>query len=177
MHLSYVREGTGHALIGARQWIPREQIEDPVRSLVMGAAAGPGLPHQGPAGHRHQHGRRRRRDPAGLLLRRRGVRQLHPAARALRGQRPGLRAAGAVELHPRPGRGHQADLRAGGRGAAEGQAALGGPLRRARLQGRALVRLGLARHRLAAPPPADPPAPEDRGAGLSLLLRARRPAR
>jgi SRSO17 transposase len=36
VHLSYVREKTGHALIGARQWIPREQIEDPVRSVVMG---------------------------------------------------------------------------------------------------------------------------------------------
>ena len=36
VHLSYVRERTGHALIGARQWIPREQIEDPVKSLVMG---------------------------------------------------------------------------------------------------------------------------------------------
>jgi SRSO17 transposase len=36
VHLSYVREKTGHALIGARQWIPREHIEDPVRSLVMG---------------------------------------------------------------------------------------------------------------------------------------------
>ena len=36
MHLAYVREHAGHALIGARQWIPREQIEDPVRSLVMG---------------------------------------------------------------------------------------------------------------------------------------------
>jgi len=36
VHLCYVREGAGHALIGARQWIPREQIEDPVRSLVMG---------------------------------------------------------------------------------------------------------------------------------------------
>ena len=36
VHLSYVREGAGHALIGARQWIPREQIEDPVKSLVMG---------------------------------------------------------------------------------------------------------------------------------------------
>jgi SRSO17 transposase len=36
VHLSYVRERTGHALIGARQWIPREQIEDPVRSLIMG---------------------------------------------------------------------------------------------------------------------------------------------
>ena len=36
VHLSYVREGTGHALIGARQWIPHEHLEDPVRSLVMG---------------------------------------------------------------------------------------------------------------------------------------------
>jgi SRSO17 transposase len=34
--LSYVREQTGHALIGARQWIPREHITDPVKSLVMG---------------------------------------------------------------------------------------------------------------------------------------------
>jgi SRSO17 transposase len=29
-------EGAGHALIGARQWIPREHIEDPVKSLVTG---------------------------------------------------------------------------------------------------------------------------------------------
>jgi SRSO17 transposase len=36
VHLSYVRARTGHALIGARQWIPREHIEDPVKSLVMG---------------------------------------------------------------------------------------------------------------------------------------------
>lgn len=36
VHLSYVRQGTGHALIGARQWIPREQIADPVTSLVTG---------------------------------------------------------------------------------------------------------------------------------------------
>jgi hypothetical protein len=35
-HLSYVREKTGHALIGAHQQIPREHIDDPVRSLVMG---------------------------------------------------------------------------------------------------------------------------------------------
>jgi SRSO17 transposase len=40
VHLSYVREGTGHALIGARQWIPREQIEDPVKSVVMGLPPG-----------------------------------------------------------------------------------------------------------------------------------------
>jgi SRSO17 transposase len=36
VHLSYVRENAGHALAGARQWIPREQIQDPVASLVMG---------------------------------------------------------------------------------------------------------------------------------------------
>jgi SRSO17 transposase len=36
VHVSLVREQTGHALIGARQWIAREHIEDPVSSLVMG---------------------------------------------------------------------------------------------------------------------------------------------
>jgi SRSO17 transposase len=36
VHLSCVREKTGHALAGARQWIPREHIEDPVTSLVTG---------------------------------------------------------------------------------------------------------------------------------------------
>ncbi len=36
VHLSYVRDKTGHALIGARQWIPREHLEDPVKSLIMG---------------------------------------------------------------------------------------------------------------------------------------------
>ena len=36
VHLSYVREDTGHALIAARQWIPREQIGDPVKRQIMG---------------------------------------------------------------------------------------------------------------------------------------------
>ena len=40
VHLGYVRENTGHALIGARQWIPREHIDDPVRSLAMGLPPG-----------------------------------------------------------------------------------------------------------------------------------------
>ena len=40
VHLSYVRERTGHALIGARQWIPAGQIDDPVRCLVMGLPPG-----------------------------------------------------------------------------------------------------------------------------------------
>jgi SRSO17 transposase len=36
VHLAYVREHAGHALIGSRQWIPRTHIEDPVKSLAMG---------------------------------------------------------------------------------------------------------------------------------------------
>ena len=38
-----------------------------------------------------------------FLLRGRGLRQLHAAARVLRRPRPGLRAAGPVELPPHPG--------------------------------------------------------------------------
>jgi len=40
VHLAYVREHAGHALAGARQWIPRAQIEDPVKSLAMGLPPG-----------------------------------------------------------------------------------------------------------------------------------------
>jgi SRSO17 transposase len=47
VHLSYVREGTGHALIGARQWIPREQVTDPVTSLVTGLPGGLGFRAKG----------------------------------------------------------------------------------------------------------------------------------
>jgi SRSO17 transposase len=36
VHLAYVREKTGHALAGARQWIPAEDITDPVKALVAG---------------------------------------------------------------------------------------------------------------------------------------------
>jgi SRSO17 transposase len=36
VHLAYVRENTGHALIAARQWIPREQAEDPARQQATG---------------------------------------------------------------------------------------------------------------------------------------------
>jgi len=39
VHLSYVREGTGHALIGAREWIPAAHLGDPVASAVMGLPA------------------------------------------------------------------------------------------------------------------------------------------
>ena len=65
VHLSYVRERTGHALIGARQWIPAEHIDRPGALGRDGAAARAGVPHQGTAGHRHLHrGVRRRRRPS-----------------------------------------------------------------------------------------------------------------
>ena len=35
VHLAYAREGTGHALIAARQWIPREHLEDPAARKMM----------------------------------------------------------------------------------------------------------------------------------------------
>jgi SRSO17 transposase len=35
VHLAYAREGTGHALIAARQWVPREHLEDPARRTMM----------------------------------------------------------------------------------------------------------------------------------------------
>ena len=35
-HASLVREDTGHALVGFRQWIPEEHVTDPVRSLRAG---------------------------------------------------------------------------------------------------------------------------------------------
>jgi SRSO17 transposase len=40
VHLAYVREGTGHALIGARQWIPREHVTDPARARAAGLPPG-----------------------------------------------------------------------------------------------------------------------------------------
>jgi SRSO17 transposase len=40
VHLAYVREQAGHALIAARQWIPAEQIDDPATSRAMGLPPG-----------------------------------------------------------------------------------------------------------------------------------------
>ena len=70
VHLTYAREGTGHALIGAREWIPAGHIHDLVTSAAMGLPGGPGLPHQGPAGHRHPRRGLHRRRAAGLRMRR-----------------------------------------------------------------------------------------------------------
>ena len=40
VHLSYVRQHRGHGLAGFRQWIPREQLEDPAARARMGLPAG-----------------------------------------------------------------------------------------------------------------------------------------
>ncbi|MFD9950202.1 IS701 family transposase [Nonomuraea sp. NPDC059023] len=36
VYLAYARAATGHALLGARQWIPAEQISDPVTAITTG---------------------------------------------------------------------------------------------------------------------------------------------
>jgi len=56
VHLAYVREGSGHALVGAREWIPAGHIGDPVKSVVMGLPEGLVFRTKGQAaGHRHPH--------------------------------------------------------------------------------------------------------------------------
>ncbi len=52
---AYVRENTGHALIGARQWIPQAHIDDPVRSVVMGLPLDLEFRTKGAVGHRYLH--------------------------------------------------------------------------------------------------------------------------
>jgi SRSO17 transposase len=47
VHLSYVRDKTGHALAGSRQWLPAEQVSDPVKSLVTGLPPGLGFRTKG----------------------------------------------------------------------------------------------------------------------------------
>jgi SRSO17 transposase len=39
VHLSYIRQGVGHSLIGCRQWIPAEHLADPVTAARMGLPA------------------------------------------------------------------------------------------------------------------------------------------
>ena len=171
VHLAYAREGIGHALIAARQWIPREQLEDPAKRRVM-------------------------RLPPDLAFRTKGQLAIDLIGEVL-ADGIGLDFACGDEVYGRctllreylDARGlayvlrvpsnfyltvtrgvrltcKQAASHAGGR-----PARLGGPLGRSRRQGPALVRLGLAGHRLPAALPAHPPPPDHWRAGLSLLLR------
>jgi DDE superfamily endonuclease len=174
VHLAYVREGAGHALIGARQWIPAAQIDDPARSRAMGL-------------------------PPDLEFRTKGQLAIDIAAEALadgiafdffcgdevygsctelreflqaRGQAYVLRVA--RNFRPVPAGRAAVNLR--GRRAAGCRQSLRGPLGRDGSPGPALVRLVLAGHRLPAAPPAHPPPPQNRRTGVSLLLRPRRAA-
>ena len=176
VHLAYVRERTGHALIGARQWIPHEQIDDPVKSLLMGLpldlefrtkgqlaidicteAFADGIRLDFVCGDEVYGSCTQLRE----FLEDRGqayVLRVPSNFRLTLARGIKLTCAEAVTRLLKDTR--RWEVRSAGQG----------------FQGRALVCLGLARHRLPAPPPADPPPPQDRRAGLSLLLRARRPA-
>jgi len=47
VHLAYVRERVGHALIAARQWIPAEHLDDPDTAAGMGIADRPAFRTKG----------------------------------------------------------------------------------------------------------------------------------
>jgi hypothetical protein len=140
-----------------------------------GPAGGTGLPHQGPAGHRPSRRGLCRRRAAGLRLRRRGLRFVHRATHVLRRPESGLRAAGPLQLPAGAGQRGHADLQASRRPAGQ-HAQLGDPLRWGGIEGATLVRLGMDCYRLCPASSADPPPPDHRRAGLSLLLLARGPA-
>src|SRR5271165_6648079 len=100
---------------------------------------------------------------------------MHRTARVLRRPRPGLRAAGPLQLLADAARRGHAHLQAGRRPAGP-PPRLGDPLRRDGIERTTLVCLGVARHRLRAASPADPPPPDHQRARLLLLLPARRTA-
>ena len=174
VHLTYVREGTGHALIGAREWIPAGHIGDPVTSAAMGLPADLAFRTKGQLAidilaEAFADGVRLDfvcgDEVYGSCTELREYLEDHDQAYVLRVPSSfRLILAGGVTLTCK-----QAAARLG-------TPRLGGPLRRDRIQRTTLVRLGMAGHRLPAASPADPPPPDHRRAGLSLLLPARRPA-
>ena len=176
VHLSYVREKTGHALIGARQWIPAEDIADPVKSLltalppglrfrtkgqlaidVLAGAYDDGLAFDFVCGDEVYGSCTQLRE---FLEDRGQAYVLRVASSFVSALAPGVKVtcADAVKKLLQGRRGWE--VRSAGQ----------------RVEGRALVRVGLARDRLAVPQPAGPPPPENRRARLPLLLCPRRPA-
>jgi len=174
VHLAYVREDAGHALIGARQWIPRAQIEDRARSRAMGLPPDLEFRTKGQLAI----------DIAAEVLadgiafdffcgdevygsctelrgffEDRGQAYVLRVARNFRLSLPGGQRLTCADAASQLSRGRH-EVRSAGKGA----------------RGPALVRLVLAGNRFPAALPADPPPPQDRRASVSLLLRARRPA-
>ena len=162
VHASLVREDTGHALVGFRQWIPEEHVTDPVRSLRAGL-------------------------PLDLRFRTKGELAIEICQEvAANGVTPDFTCGDEVygactklrehleqeeqayvlrvpknfrfTMHWR----HRPDLRRSSNETAEVPAPLGSPLRRHGIEGQPLVRLGLDRHRLRHALGARAPPPEDR---------------
>jgi DDE superfamily endonuclease len=160
VHLSYVREGTGHALIGAREWIPAEYLDDRVKSLAMGLPedlvfrtkgelaidilAGPSPMASGWT------------SSAAVRCTVRAPSCASSARTTIRRTCCGSRPASAWSC--------QAGSRspAAGRHAAGRQARLGGSPGRDGIKRTTLVRVGVAGHGLCPASPADPPSPPDR---------------
>ena len=184
VHLAYVREHAGHALIGARQWIPAAHIEDPAKSLVMGLpldlvfrtkgqlisdlgkdAAGDGVTVDFACGD----------EVYGNCTELRAFFEDAAMRTCCASRRTSASPWPAGSPPPAPRR-SAGCWRASGPRTSGPRTSAGGPLRREGLQGPPLVRLVVARGRLAAARPAYPPPPQDRRPGLSLLLRAPGPA-
>ena len=173
VHLSYVREKTGHALIGARQWIPREQIEDPVKSVLMGLPLNLGFRTKG------QLAIDLSKDAAAD-----GIRpdfycgdEVYGNCTQLRGH---FEAAGQAYVLRVPSN-FTLTLAAGTKlTCADAVTALLRHKRRWEVRSAGTGSKGERWYAWAwlatasPPPPAHPPPPQDRRAGLSLLLRARR---
>ena len=176
VHLAYAREGIGHALIAARQWIPREQLEDPARRRIMrlppdlafrtkgqlaidliGEVLADGIGLDFACGD-EVYGRctqlREYLEARGLAYVLRVPSNFYLTA--ARGVRLTCKQAAATLLAARRGW----EVRSAGTGA-KGQ------------RWYAWAWLGTAS---SAALPAHPPPPDHRRAGLSLLLRTRRPA-
>src|SRR5262245_59917937 len=169
VHLAYAREGIGHALIAARQWIPREHLEDPRRGGSCGCRrAWP----SGPRGSWPSTCSPKCSPTASAWTSHAGTRSTAAAPSCGSTWKPAawLTYAGPVERLPHHGPRRQAHLQAGRRHAGGRRAWLGDPPGRDRRQGPALVRLGLAGHRLPAALPAHPPPADHRRPGHSLHL-------
>ena len=171
VHLSYVREQTGYALAGARQWIPAEDIADPVKSLVTGLpldlrfrtkgqlaidipgdAYADGLSFDFVCGDEVYGSCTDLRE----YLEDRGQAYVLRVASNFTVTLPGGAKMTCADAAKKLLRGKNAwEVRPAGKGS----------------KGRAVARLGLVCGRLTAAQPACPPPPEDRRACLSLLLR------
>ena len=176
VHLSYVREKTGHVLAGARQWIPADDIRDPVKSLVMGLpldlrfctkgelaigiltdAYGDGLRFDFVCGDEVYGDCTALRE---FLEGRGQAYVLRAASNFTFALAAGTTLTCAEAVKKLLGRKRDWEVRSAGQG----------------VEGRAVVCLGLARDRFPAALAAGPPPPEDRRVRVPLLLHSRRPA-